>query len=315
MIGHFNPVQQIGDFIYSFHMPLFFFLSGVTFWYSFGAKLSKENYKKIIPQTLGKRFCSLCLPYAAWSLMRFFICGDSIAESFDRLWFLPTLFGIIIIFILVELMTFLILPNSSELKLLCAEILLSAFLCGVLLLLVKFTDIKLFREILIYVYPFYMGFALKKYNHIQKIFSNQFVITFCLIMFCILVPLYSQNDKSIIVLAVRYITGICFTIVLYYASRTYVQGGVNQMVFSIFELLGKNTLKIYIIHDFFRPLFSYGIILNYFWDMVLKIIGAAIVCLCCVVVGYVLSQSNILKFVLFGEMKAKNNKLSEVTAL
>lgn len=65
VIGHFSPVQQVENFIYSFHMPLFFFLSGITFWYSFGKKINKENIKQLLPKMLAKRVCSLCLPYVS----------------------------------------------------------------------------------------------------------------------------------------------------------------------------------------------------------------------------------------------------------
>lgn len=311
VIGHFNPVKQVGNFIYSFHMPLFFFLSGITFWYSFGKKLNRENSKKLISEVLMKRVFSLCLPYVSWSVIRFGFWGDSVSESFDRLWFLPTLFGITVIFTVVEWATILISQNGSELKIICMEVLFSVIFCSVVLLLMRFTDIKLFREILIYAGPFYMGFALKKYRFVQKLFDSQVVITLSLLIFCCLVPYYSAYDKSIIVLAVRYITGICFTIVLYYSAKAYVYGANNRML-EIFELFGKNTLKVYIIHDFFRPFFQYNIVCSSFWDTLFKIFGALIVCLCCIVIAYILSQSNIIDFLLFGK---KNNKLSEVRIL
>ena len=225
VIGHFNPVQQVGNFIYSFHMPLFFFLSGITFWYSFGKKLNRENSKQLIPEMLMKRVCSLCLPYGAWSVIRFFVCGDNIAEALDKLWFLPTLFGIILILAAVELVTFGVSSNGSEAKIFCIEILSSAFLC--------------------------------------------------------------------------------FTVVLYYTARVYFQAGVNQRMAGIFEFLGKNTLKIYIIHYFFSPLFLYNIAVT-FWDVVLKIIGSAVVSVFSVLIAYVLAQSNIIGFILFGERKNKN---------
>ena len=31
LVGHFVPLRSLQIFIYSFHMPLFFFLAGVTF--------------------------------------------------------------------------------------------------------------------------------------------------------------------------------------------------------------------------------------------------------------------------------------------
>lgn len=123
VIGHFSPVQQVENFIYSFHMPLFFFLSGIKFWYSFGKKINKENIKQLLPKMFAKRVCSLCLPYVSWSVIRFGFLGDSIIESFNRLWFLPTLFGIIAIFSAAEFAT-LFIESGNEFKSICIEILL-----------------------------------------------------------------------------------------------------------------------------------------------------------------------------------------------
>lgn len=228
-IGHFNPVQQVGDFIYSFHMPLFFFLSGITFWYSYGAKLHKGNNIKSTLNILGKRFASLLLPYISWSIIRTYIYGMKISstllDSFDVLWFLPTLFGIIVIFSFTETGVNFIASKEEILKNIVLEIVFTAVLCGITLLLMKLTNLKLFREIIIYVIPFYMGFAFKKYDFVQKLFNNQFIITCCLIAFCILVSLYDRNDKSMSVLLIRFLTGIFAIIPLYSICGTYVQGG------------------------------------------------------------------------------------------
>ena len=40
VIGHVSQNERINDFIYSFHMPLFFFISGFLFNYK------KENFTK-----------------------------------------------------------------------------------------------------------------------------------------------------------------------------------------------------------------------------------------------------------------------------
>lgn len=73
----------------------------------------------------------------------------------------------------------------------------------------------------------------------------------------------------------------------------------------MFEFFGQNTLKIYIIHDFFRPLFQYDI-MNPFGDTVLKIIGSVLISMLCIFIADILSQSNIFRYILFGERKINN---------
>ena len=50
VLGHLKPISQITNFIYSFHMPLFIFLSGITFWFSFERKRieGEMNKKKCV---------------------------------------------------------------------------------------------------------------------------------------------------------------------------------------------------------------------------------------------------------------------------
>ena len=54
----------VHQFIYSFHMPLFFYLSGSTF------SLSKNNYG--IKYGVAKRMRSLLIPYFLFSVISFF---------------------------------------------------------------------------------------------------------------------------------------------------------------------------------------------------------------------------------------------------
>ena len=102
VIGHIpsseiNP--DIHKWIYSFHIPLFFFISGIT--------LSFTNYRKNSLKTiLKKRFCHIYIPYLIWAILLslpnisllsipriLYGTHQSIATvSNSSLWFLPVLF-------------------------------------------------------------------------------------------------------------------------------------------------------------------------------------------------------------------------------
>ena len=107
IVGHipyptFSPILH--KFIYAFHIPLFFFVSGMT--------LSFQDYSKFnFKQMLAKRFHRIYLPYLLWGIILAFpnfslvtipkiIYGthQSIASvTNSSLWFLPVLFLSLII--------------------------------------------------------------------------------------------------------------------------------------------------------------------------------------------------------------------------
>ena len=94
VIGHLGMKNEITRFIYSFHMPLFFVISGMTI-----------DNKKTIGSFISDRFFSILVPYYLFSLIfsngsykSFLYCfygsRNSLlcAESLTPLWFLPVLF-------------------------------------------------------------------------------------------------------------------------------------------------------------------------------------------------------------------------------
>lgn len=89
--------EQLYKFIYSFHIPLFFFLYGYLFAYREQSLISWTDYTK-------KRFKRLIIPFYLFALfiwipfLHFYIGRTNAAEDFlsfkdcQHLWFLPTLF-------------------------------------------------------------------------------------------------------------------------------------------------------------------------------------------------------------------------------
>lgn len=115
LIGHISHNKGLNTWIYSFHMPLFFFISGII--YCISNKVDSKNY-------FTKKFKSLMIPYFTFSFMTFvywflierhirdttvsaihqfyqiFISqgGDRNHEYNVVLWFLPCLFVMEILF-------------------------------------------------------------------------------------------------------------------------------------------------------------------------------------------------------------------------
>lgn len=103
-----KPAYDVFNFIYSFHMPLFFFLSGYV------ASLSRD--KIIINQVwpfIFKKIKSLLVPFLVWGVVIYLLFQQNISENdiINRIfqvfvkpdnnapWFLITLFSIHIFFL------------------------------------------------------------------------------------------------------------------------------------------------------------------------------------------------------------------------
>lgn len=96
VIGHLGIPQYLSNWIYSFHMPLFLFLSGLVF------NVGGCSFKKL----LKKRLLQLLVPYIGFSIIVFTgnyflpvtswlskdVCVFLIYGNQSALWFLPVLF-------------------------------------------------------------------------------------------------------------------------------------------------------------------------------------------------------------------------------
>lgn len=109
VVGHFCNIERMHDWIYSFHMPLFFFASGYLY------------RRKPILETIKNKFRTLMIPYFVLGMLTqlFYAINESFHAReadvgelmigllygtyssivYNRvLWFLPTLFCITIIY-------------------------------------------------------------------------------------------------------------------------------------------------------------------------------------------------------------------------
>ena len=71
------------------------------------------------------------------------------------------------------------------------------------------------------------------------------------------------------------------------------------------QMLSKNTLAIYAMHEFLRPLFNFTFN-QIFYDTILKIISALLIIFFCILIKEFLERiSFIFAFVLFGKLPKK----------
>lgn len=130
VFGHMIPVSRLQQYIYSFHMPLFFFVSGYLFdqsKYNFGQFFRRRFSTLIIPYLF---FATLCFLFWFFIVRNLSIAGKSLATDplipligifygvawgeyrvpmSIALWFLPCLFVLEIVFYFVRNRYFLLL--------------------------------------------------------------------------------------------------------------------------------------------------------------------------------------------------------------
>jgi len=241
----------IKNYIYSFHMPLFFFISGYVFYFINTKK--EKNYS--ISIELKKKFKRLIIPLYATSFLillpTMFIFGNlniSILKqsifmlqmvSNDHLWFLEALF---LIFIL-------IIPISSYVK--KQKIFTLIVIVGLTILL--YINIPLhvsFLSILFKYLPYFvLGIITQKLNFTSTkktyLFIGLFLLIIHFIGFLILNNFYYMDINNKYVVYVLAMLGIY----AYYSLATYISHlEIPSSIWEKILILDNNSFSIYLFH-------------------------------------------------------------------
>ena len=271
-IVHSYHIGIIYRLIYSFHIPLFFILSGFTF------KI-KEN--ETFVHFIRKKFRRILIPYFIWEflfLIPYLLLGKQVSSimdgtsSFDffeqvaniiygygvnnllkqnsALWFLPALFS-------TEILYYNIIKFNKKSKFITASIL---FIVG--LLSYKFLPIYLpwgLNSSLQIGIFFYIGYLLKDCN----IFKKEKKSHICIVnIFLIIGLLIGYINKTTACIDYKYnnylfffLSSILLSIVIIYISYRIKEN-------KYFEYIGKNTMGILLFHKIIILIFQtkFGII-------------------------------------------------------
>lgn len=225
--------------IYSFHMPLLMFCSGL-----FALRIREYTWKAV-GQTLWKRVYSLLLPF----LCSGFIVNQ-IRPTLDYYWFLSTLFWFIVVVISIDGLCSL-LPKYSQVVSTCL-IIVSAIL--VHLYYHKFfayeylplIDIGHWRQ-----FPFFcMGVICGRYDLCERWFAKNWVYTGALLLFGILTYWITIKGyhipKQNITWCILPISAIVASVYLFKEGLS----GMSKLEMYLQDI-GRHSLEIYIIHLFF----------------------------------------------------------------
>lgn len=193
VLGHMPSLPYgIQNWIYSFHMPLFFALSGYT--YCCKGSLRKE---------IGKSFKNLIIPYIIYSIVFFgidlmlfgtehTIVKDDISNiisgqgSFGVIWFLLSMFWVRLMYSISEKML-----NEKVRAVVITICVCTGYLIS------KYTDLDLYKIItsMVAIGFFYVGVLLKKHKIIEHIYNSKKRIICIIGLFILSIGLSYLNLK------------------------------------------------------------------------------------------------------------------------
>lgn len=293
-----NPVLE---FIYSFHMPLFFAVSGYI-----TQKVTRIYNIKEYVLFIKKKFISLIIPMLIWLLVvnHFFfvekwqiITLQEIINSIKSpgLWFLKMLFIILCFYGIFNWLT-----NILKVK----KILnITISLLPVALLTLTSVYVKLEgTNLIMFSYAFYLGVMISKYSSIEGLCSKDFL---CAITACIFMLLSTQWD-----IKGNYIDDIYKLIISTSAFiiclNIFKKGRFNKRTKNALQTFGINSLAIYIIQFYLCHIDITKNVCNLLKIpsiilFIISIVLAIFICYKCIFIAKIIATNKYMSFLLLGK--------------
>ena len=287
------------NIIYSFHMPLFFCISGFVTMYSW--KLDKGAHITDYFRYIWRKFIAIMLPFFVWSLIvNPLFLSSSFERSYDALlssmnaianntsyWFLPCLFILISINAIWNYIVNVIRKPKTE-------ILILLLLMSCVAALSRLNDYA--RSVLSYFIPFFIGVFCARYAKLYEMLVNdKKIYAIAIVLFCLLVGYFENGVTNRLI---RLITGILSLPILF---NLFANNKFNCVVTEWMSILGKYTLVIYVLHfavirnipslqdmGIFAQIIFFGII-------------SVLVCFFCVLIAKIFERSNVLSICFLGK--------------
>ena len=252
IIGYSNQNGSIlYQLIYSFHMPLFFFVSGFLVFNHFGPTLTTW---------IKKKFIQLIIPYCIFTLFYFFILfyptiqNLNYVDAFfkytvsDSAWFLPVLF---------ESLFILAICIEAEKFIKKYSFLIFFILVSVLIPILNLDSMNIVHQIVSYSPFVILGYLccnfkdqLKKKILLIEIIGSGLFILLSLIKFGSLLPKFNINLEYIYFAYLLSITGIILSWVI-------VKLIIKINISLLFVICGIFSLELYLVHLGYINYFSY----------------------------------------------------------
>ena len=225
--------------IYSFHMPLFMFCSGLFVKMSFELSTCIDLLKQI-----GKKSRTLMLPYISMGLLLYVIWNRS-----DFYWFLLILFEFQVVNLSISYIASRCRQHSSLIEISLYLIIYILFTLlgkyGEQFERLPFFDIG---HLGLYVY-FTLGTLCRKFNYLEKITRSNNLYTLCLILLSFLWWLKFSYDINIASFPLgrffKIIEPLSAIIVLFYFFRN---SSLSKYMNTFLQNMGRHSLELYTLH-------------------------------------------------------------------
>lgn len=222
------------SFIYSFHMPLLFFVSGFLF---LSGRIMSGNLLLVWLHKVKP----LVLPFVFMGIIRYLITGQT-----DSYWFLRTLFLYIIVWIIYEILKrrFILGWKIDVLFMLCIYLISDFLISGRLENNPILNQIFDFPHFLGYWLYFSFGVLTRSHFNIDRVLVNKYFVTIVSgIVILHIATLFNDKPLFIRVLCIACVILSVFVI----CKQCFVKGRLSEAL----RYIGRHTLEIYIIHMFF----------------------------------------------------------------
>lgn len=215
--------------IYSFHMPLFFFVSGFLF--------SMTKFNNIdVPKFIWKKFVTLIVPFVTMGTL-FYLVRDKMYNY----WFLRSLFEFILIALPFEILR----SRKEKMQSLSCSIVYYGVVNGLLIIACQYLkNYPLFSDLLDIRYNYFLffsvGLVFQRNCKLMELLNKNCVYTICLLGYAL--SLLMDNRFSDIITA-AFAIGACW----YLFKNVFTNGFIIDKL----SYLGRNSLEIYLLHFFF----------------------------------------------------------------
>lgn len=286
----------VWQLIYSFHMALFFMVSGYL---SGISAITKDN----IISRIRTKTIRLLIPYLTTGFLIYFVRGNW------GYWFLLTLYEMSIVWMFLNVVLRKLNPNSVLWKDVIIMALTYGFLRGlsVIPIIAPYIDVNLLK----YFIPFCFGCLMHRHSVVERIVKDKNAYTICIVLFLLLFVsryltayplLYTVVEKVDFFCS---ISALCACIVVF---STFMNG-VNYKAEKLFEYLGKVSMPIYILHILFviqivgigEFILAQNLVTSITIQIVYSFAVSVIAISLSLFLYYILRRSALIRLLMFGE--------------
>ena len=228
----------VWQLIYSFHMALFFMVSGYL---SGISAITKDN----VISRIRTKTIRLLIPYLATGFLIYFVRGNW------GFWFLLTLYEMSIVWMFLNVVLRKFNPSSVLWKDVIIMALTYGFLRGlsVIPIIAPYIDVNLLK----YFIPFCFGCLMCRHSVVERFVKSKNVYTICIVLFSLLFISRYLTAYPLLYPVVEKVDFFCSISALCACIAVFstFMNGVNCKVESMLAYLGKVSMPIYILHIIF----------------------------------------------------------------